>query len=58
METLTKTEVGTMNWGTAVIGLTMFLFGGMWILGLRIWEAVECLMDHPSRNVEDGDWIV
>ena len=35
----------------------MFLFGGMWILGLWIWKAVECckwgLMDCPSRNLED-----
>ena len=27
-ETLTKTEVGTRDWGIVVIGLTMFLFGG------------------------------
>jgi hypothetical protein len=29
--TLTKTEVGTRDWGIAVIGLTTFLFGKMWI---------------------------
>ena len=41
----------------AVIGLTMLLFGRMWILALWIWKAVECfkwsLMGHPSRNMED-----
>ena len=35
----------------------LFLFGGMWIWGLGISEAVECfkwgLMDHPTRNMED-----
>jgi hypothetical protein len=38
-----------------VIGLTMLLFGGVWVLGL--WKAVECfkwdLMGHPSRNMEN-----
>jgi hypothetical protein len=52
-KTLSNTEVGTRNWDTAVRDLTMFLFGGMWILGF----AVECfkwgLMDYPSRNIED-----
>ena len=56
-KTLTKTEVGTRDWGIAVIGLTMLLFGRMWILGLWIWKAMECfkwgLMSHPSRNLED-----
>ena len=28
-ETETKTEVGTRDWGIAVIGLTMSLFEGM-----------------------------
>lgn len=28
-----KTEVGTRDWGIAVIDLTVFLFGGMWTLG-------------------------
>ena len=54
---LTKTEVGTREWGIAVIGLTMFLFERMWIWGLCIWKAMECfkwgLMGHPSRNMED-----
>ena len=39
------------------IDLTMFLFGGMWILGLGICKVMECfkwdLMGHPSRNMED-----
>ena len=51
---LTKTEVGTRDWGIAVIGLTMFLLGGMWIWGLQ--KAVELmwgLMGHPSMNVKD-----
>ena len=33
-KTLTKTEVGTLDWDIAVIGLTMLLFGRMWIPGL------------------------
>jgi len=53
----TKTEVGSRDWGIVVIGLTMFLFGGVWILVLWIWKAVECskwgLMGHLSRNMED-----
>jgi hypothetical protein len=56
-KTLTNTEVGTRDWGIAVIGLTMLLFERMWILGLCIWKAVECfkwsLMGHPTRNMED-----
>jgi hypothetical protein len=35
----------------------MLLFERMWILGLWIWNTVECfklgLMGHPSRNMED-----
>ena len=38
-KTLTKTEVGTRNWGIAVIGLSMLLFGRMWILGLCVWKS-------------------
>jgi hypothetical protein len=34
METQTKTEVNPWDWGVAVMGLTMVLFGGMWIWGL------------------------
>jgi hypothetical protein len=52
-ETLTKTEVRI-----AVIDLTMILFGGMWILELRISTAVECfklkLIGHTCRNMEDN----
>ena len=53
--TPSKTEVGTRDWGIAVIRLTMLLFEIMWILELWIWNAVECwgLMSHPSRNMED-----
>jgi hypothetical protein len=55
METLTKTKLGTMDWGIAVIGLTMLLFGRIWILGL--WKAVGCfkwgLMGYASRNIKD-----
>lgn len=50
-----KTEVGTSDWDIDVIGLTMLLFGGMWIC--RLWKAIECfkccLVDHPIRNLED-----
>ena len=57
METLRK-EIGTRDWGIAMMGLTMLLFRRMWIWGLWIWEAVECfnwgIMDHPRRNLEDG----
>jgi hypothetical protein len=56
-KTLTKTEVGTRDWGIAVIGLTIFLFGRMWIWELRIWKVMKCfkwgLMSHTSRNMED-----
>ena len=35
----------------------MILFGGMWILGLWIWKAMECfewdLIGHPRRNMKD-----
>ena len=34
---LTKTEVGTRDWGIAVIGLTMLLFGVIGTLGL--WKG-------------------
>ena len=39
-----KTEVGTRDWGTAVIGLIVFLFGGMCTQGLCVRKAVECFM--------------
>jgi hypothetical protein len=38
--TLTKTEITTRDWNTAVIGLAMFLFVGMWNLELCIRKAV------------------
>ena len=38
-----------------MIGLTILLFGRMWIL--ELWKAVECfrlgLMGSPGRNMED-----
>jgi hypothetical protein len=39
-----KTKVGTRDWDIAVLGLTILLFGRMWISGLWIWKAVECFM--------------
>ena len=40
----------------ATIGLSMFLFGGMWI-----WKAVECfkwgLMNHPRRKTWCWGWF-
>jgi hypothetical protein len=56
-KTLSKTEVGTRDWGIAVICLTILLFERMWNLGLWIWNTVECfkwdLMGHPSRTMEN-----
>jgi hypothetical protein len=50
-----NTEIGNRNWGFAVTGLIMLLFGRMWIWGLQ--KTVESfkwgLMGHPSRNIED-----
>jgi hypothetical protein len=42
-ESLTKTEEGgTRDWGFAVIGLTVLLFGGMWIWGFeKQWNALN-----------------
>ena len=55
IKTLIKTEVGTRDWGIAVIVLTMLLWGEKWIL--RLWEAVESfnlgLMGYASREMED-----
>ena len=44
-----------------MIGLTMALFGTMWILGLWIWKEWNALNGaYPSRNMEDfvteSDW--
>jgi hypothetical protein len=40
-----------------VIGLTILLFGRMWVWELWIWKAIECLkwglMGYSSRNMED-----
>ena len=42
-KTVTKTEVGTSDWGIAMTGLTMLFVGGLWKT-LRIWtrKVVEC----------------
>ena len=53
MEILIKREVGTRNWGIAVIGLTILCLEkqGVWVK-----KAVECfqycLMGHASRALE------
>ena len=51
-KTLTKTEVGTRDWGIAVTGLTMFLIGRIWIC-----KVVECfnwgLVGYSSRTIKD-----
>ena len=50
-KTLTKTEAGTRDWGVAVMGLTMLLFG---TLDLRAMECFKWgLMGYPRRNMED-----
>ena len=47
-----------MNWGIALIGLIMFLFGVMWALVLWVKKAIEyfkhCLMGHSSKTMEDS----
>ena len=52
-KTLTKIEVGTRDSGIAVIGLTVLLFGRMWICGVWKWKATEHfkwgLLDYLSR---------
>ena len=51
-----KIEVGTRNWGIAMIGWTKCLFGEIGTLGLWVRKAVECfkhcLMGHTSRSME------
>jgi hypothetical protein len=37
-----KADVGTRDFGIAVINPTMLLFGGMWALGLWLRKAVGC----------------
>ncbi|KAL6043466.1 hypothetical protein STEG23_020950, partial [Scotinomys teguina] len=53
--TMTKTEVGTGDWGIAVIGLTVLLFGGIWTLRVWIRKAAEFfkwdLMGHTHRSM-------
>ena len=52
-----KREVGTSNWGFALIGLAMLFFGGKQTLSLWM-RKVECfkwgLMDHTNRNMKDS----
>ena len=65
IEAITKTEVGTRAWGSVVIVLTMFCFGGIWDLLLLVRKAVKffryCLMYYTFRNMEntgaEGDFI-
>ena len=56
-KTITKTEVGTRDWGIALVDMTMLLFSRIWIWGLWIWKAMKCfkwgLMGQPSRNMEE-----
>jgi hypothetical protein len=40
-ETPTKAEMDTRDWAIVVIGLTIFLLGGIWILALCVKEAVQ-----------------
>lgn len=51
-KTLMNTEVGTRDYGIAMIGLTMLFFGRV-----CIWKTVECfkcgLMGYPNKNMED-----
>ena len=56
---MSKTEVGTRDWDTAMIGLTMLFVGGIWkTLGLWTRKAVEhfkqTLTRHSSRSMEDS----
>ena len=53
---VTKTEVGTRDWGIAVIGLTMWFVGQcgrLWNFGLE--KQLKAVMGHPSRSLEDGN---
>lgn len=60
-----KTEIGTRDWEIAVIGLTIFLLGGMWALGLWIRKTIGHykggLMGNTSKSMEDsrvqGIWL-
>jgi hypothetical protein len=54
METLTKAEVGTRDWGITVIGLTILLLLGMWTIGLS--KALRWfkwgIMGYIGRSME------
>jgi hypothetical protein len=55
---LTKTEVGTRDWGIAVIGLIMILFGKKNVdFGTLDLESSGCskwgLVGYPRRNIVD-----
>lgn len=56
--TATKTEVSTWEQGSAVMGRTRLVVGGMWTLGLWIRKEVErfkwSLMGHTSRIIKDN----
>ena len=58
VETPTTIKVGTRDWGTTVIDLTMIVFEGMWTLGLWMGKAMECfkhsLIGHTSRITENN----
>ena len=57
IETLTKAEVGPRDWGTAVIGLTILLFGGVWTLGVWVSKAMQWFkhyMGHSIKNIKDS----
>lgn len=53
-----KTEIVTRDMGIAVMGLTMFSFGGFGTLGLWVRKAVDnsktFLMGHSSKSIEDS----
>lgn len=54
-----KIQVGTRDWGVAVIGLAVLFSGRVWILGLWIWKAVECFKwGYPSRNMKGCYWVI
>jgi hypothetical protein len=50
-------KLGSGDWGVAVTGLTMLLFGGVWALRLWIRKAMDCfkwsLMVHANRSTEE-----
>jgi hypothetical protein len=56
MQTLTKMEVGTKDWGIAVISLARLLLGATWIWGLcKAAESFEWdLRGHTGGSMEDS----